>query len=129
MECAKEQYNSVETNWIKWNKCFQYKKTSWKGRWKIGHMLRTINCHGCLKQGHSAKDGQHCLTCDTCMRRHPTCLHNDNYLIIKHKITHQRQQLPCHLMLSGKDNLPALDAMIVPVWVSSTANPYKEKLP
>lgn len=40
----------------------------------------------------------------------------------QHKIACQRQQLLCH---SGRS---ASTSMIVPVWVSSTVNPYKEKL-
>ncbi|XP_013763524.1 uncharacterized protein LOC106456023, partial [Pundamilia nyererei] len=37
-------------------------------------------CYGCTKPGHSAKDCRHRHSCNTCKGKHPTCLHDDNYV-------------------------------------------------
>lgn len=34
-------------------------------------------CFGCLKSGHRSKDCERRETCDTCEKRHPTCLHDN----------------------------------------------------
>ncbi|KAM9429662.1 uncharacterized protein ACWYII_017688 isoform 1-T4 [Salvelinus alpinus] len=34
-------------------------------------------CFGCLRPGHHSKDCDNRNTCDTCQRRHPSCLHED----------------------------------------------------
>lgn len=34
-------------------------------------------CFGCLKSGHHSKDCESRATCDTCDKKHPTCLHDN----------------------------------------------------
>ncbi|XP_028314916.1 uncharacterized protein LOC114470784 [Gouania willdenowi] len=92
-------------------------------------------CYGCLKVGHNAKDCRHRHTCDKCKGRHPTCLHNENYK------TNERPQCPANATTTTEIGTTAATAlnvtkvgqsgstsMIVPVWVSTTQNPSKEKL-
>ena len=35
-------------------------------------------CFGCLKTGHHSKNCEKRSVCDTCKRKHPTCLHEDH---------------------------------------------------
>lgn len=51
------------------HKCPYLLKMSLENRKK--HVKDNRLCYGCLKQGR--------LTCETCTRRHPTCLHDENY--------------------------------------------------
>ena len=37
-------------------------------------------CFGCLRHGHSSRDCQRRLRCETCGRQHPTVLHDESYL-------------------------------------------------
>lgn len=92
-------------------------------------------CYGCMKAGHSVKDCRRRHSCDTCKKKHPTCLHDDNYL-------KKKGQTP--LAVSPDENIdgsataltlsvagigqPTYTSMIVPVWVSSQNNPSSEKL-
>lgn len=95
-------------------------------------------CYGCLKQGHSAKDCRRRLKCDTCMRKHPTCLHDDNFMKeIKREgqantaETTQKSMSETTTAVSlsvAREGQSASTSMIVPVWVSSAVNPFREKL-
>ena len=92
-------------------------------------------CYGCLKQGHSAKECRRRLKCDTCSRKHPTCLHDDNFTKGERQVNTAD---PTHNSMSetttaislnvAREGQSASTSMIVPVWVSSTVNPYREKL-
>lgn len=92
-------------------------------------------CYGCMKNGHNAKDCRHRHSCNTCKGKHPTCLHDENYV--------KREKLVSQVMsTSGNTNESttalslnvarkgpgANTSMIVPVWVSSSRNPRAEKL-
>ncbi|XP_073712790.1 uncharacterized protein [Misgurnus anguillicaudatus] len=95
-------------------------------------------CYGCLKQGHSAKDCKRRLTCETCTKRHPTCLHDENYR------NSLQRETRVNTINATQGNLPETatamslnvarseqsvsTSMIVPVWLSTTTNPLKEKL-
>ena len=78
------------------------------------------------------------LTCDTWMKRHPTCLHNDNYNKDLKKERHMSPDSPSQngksetatamSLIIARDGHSASTSMIVPVWVLSAANPCKEKL-
>ncbi|XP_051803945.1 uncharacterized protein LOC127533924 [Acanthochromis polyacanthus] len=95
-------------------------------------------CYGCLKQGHSAKDCKRRLTCETCTKRHPSCLHDDNYSNSQRKETRvsadnatQGNAPESATVLSlnvARSEQTVSTSMIVPVWLSTTANPHKEKL-
>ncbi len=118
------------------HKCPNLMKKSLEGR-RI-YVKDNKLCYGCLKQGHSVKDCRRRLICDTCTRRHPTCLHDDNY------ITGVKGEMQVSMENATQNNTSETTAatslnvvregqsvstsMIVPVWVSSAVNPYKEKL-
>lgn len=103
-------------------------------------------CYGCLKPGHSAKECRSRNTCELCQRRHPTCLHDENYR--KHEepnepaVTDGRSSVADVSTTSNcaneivsarpfcviKEGQSSSTSMIVPVWVSSAIQPSKEQL-
>ncbi|XP_073724404.1 uncharacterized protein [Misgurnus anguillicaudatus] len=95
-------------------------------------------CYGCLKQGHSAKDCKRRLTCETCTKRHPTCLHDENYRNSLQRETRVNTINATQVNLPETATAMSLNvarseqsvstSMIVPVWLSTTTNPLKEKL-
>lgn len=99
-------------------------------------------CYGCLKQGHNAKDCKRRLTCGTCSKRHPTCLHDERYKDLKkeRKVSTANNDRDNETQSTSSESATAMSlnvdrdghsvstSMIVPVWVSSAANPCKEKL-
>ncbi|KAK0130929.1 hypothetical protein N1851_034390 [Merluccius polli] len=92
-------------------------------------------CYGCMKNGHNAKDCRHRHSCDTCKGKHPTCLHDENY-VKKGKLVSQvmstsgnTNESTTALSLNVARKGPGANtSMIVPVWVSSSKNPRAEKL-
>ncbi len=94
-------------------------------------------CYGCLKQGHSAKDCRRRLTCSICMKRPPTCLHNENYskdvkgeghVSMENATQNSTAEATVMSLNVAREGHSTSTSVIVPVWVSSAANPYKEKL-
>lgn len=89
--------------------------------------------YGCLHPGYRAKDCCYCHTCNSCKGRHPTCLHDDNY-VKQAKTTHpldQPQSVPAStaaMALNVVTGQPTCTSMIMPVWVSIKNNPKNEKL-
>ncbi|XP_069379882.1 uncharacterized protein [Paralichthys olivaceus] len=89
-------------------------------------------CYGCLRSGHNAKDCRNRHSCESCKGRHPTLLHDDNY--IKAKTTSvlnqgTTEETATTLSLSVETKEPTTTtSMIVPVWVSSVSNPGIERL-
>ena len=104
------------------------------------HVKDNRLCYGCLKQGHNAKDCRRRLTCETCSKRHPTCLHNENYSSGLQRNT--QGHVSTNNVIQGYSPETAIamslnvaraehtvsTSMIVPVWVSTATNPQKEKL-
>ncbi|XP_067295957.1 uncharacterized protein [Pseudorasbora parva] len=92
-------------------------------------------CYGCLKSGHSAKECRCRLTCSVCKRRHPTSLHDENFVkAIKTSLpAAQSHSNPNDVMnvvalsVNGEDQ-SLYTSMVVPVWVSTRQNPSCEKL-
>ena len=98
-------------------------------------------CYGCTKAGHSAKECRRRHNCDTCKGRHPTCLHDNNYVkrpkgdkpaqkerakpVQKDSATQQdAEDIASALSFkTTKEGQSASTSMIVPVWVSSVKNP------
>nr|XP_021336928.1 uncharacterized protein LOC103910029 [Danio rerio]XP_021336929.1 uncharacterized protein LOC103910029 [Danio rerio] len=92
-------------------------------------------CYGCLNFGHSAKVCRYRLTCDTCNKKHPTSLHNNNFvkMVRTSSSAVQTQNDPegtanaVTLNVAGEE--PGVcTSMIVPVWVSAKHNPSCEQL-
>ncbi|XP_038165126.1 uncharacterized protein LOC119799356 [Cyprinodon tularosa] len=80
-------------------------------------------CYGCTKPGHSAKDCRYRHTCNTCKGRHPTCLHDNNY-VRKERASLQENATPSShteavaTSMSVTTGQATNTSMIVPVWVS-----------
>lgn len=101
--------------------------------YKCPNFMKMSLCYGCLKQGHSAKDCRHRLTCDICTKRHPTCLHDENYSKdlkgqkhVNMEDTTQNHTLvmtPAMSLHVAREGQSVSTSMIVPVWVSSATNP------
>lgn len=118
------------------HKCPDLLKMSLENRKK--HVKDNRLCYGCLKQGHCAKDCKRRLTCETCTKRHPTCLHDENYRNGLQRET--RASTNYAAQGSSPETATAMSlnvarseqsvstSMIVPVWLSTTTNPLKEKL-
>ncbi|XP_025755466.1 uncharacterized protein LOC109196819 [Oreochromis niloticus] len=107
---------------------------------KRKHVKDNKHCYGCLKQGHSAKDCRRRLTCETCTKRHPTCLHDENYSISLQRERQDQVSIDNATQGNSPESATAMalnvaraehtvsTSMIVPVWVSTAANPQREKL-
>ena len=91
-----------------------------------------------MKPGHGAKECRHRHTCDVCQRRHPTCLHDENF---RRRENQERSVFTVNTALNSENEARAATvlnvtggsqtgstSMIVPVWVSSAKNPSKEQL-
>ncbi|KAL6471732.1 hypothetical protein MHYP_G00203820 [Metynnis hypsauchen] len=92
-------------------------------------------CFGCLRKGHMIKDCKRRHTCNTCNRRHPTCLHEDRNQRPVETITnsststeeHANQEM--HKVLShASTQRSSATSSIVPVFVSSVQEPHREIL-
>ena len=92
-------------------------------------------CFGCLRPGHVSKSCKHRLKCDTCSKRHPTCLHGD---IKPSKMPTKSEEndqgvVSSSTAHSGVSHLndtgnTSKSSMIVPVWVSHCDSPDREML-
>lgn len=86
-------------------------------------------CYGCMKSGHSAKDCRHRHSCDICKGKHPTCLHDNNFVkrgkpaptsSTQSNVNETATALSLSIARAGPS---ASTSVIVPVWVSSKKNP------
>ncbi|XP_054607429.2 uncharacterized protein [Nothobranchius furzeri] len=95
-------------------------------------------CFGCLSPGHQSKNCSNRMVCDTCSKRHPTCLHedrskqqeNDGTSCIKER-TLQSLQDTIQETTSNRvvhDGNSAQTSAIVPVYASMPGNSNKEVL-
>ncbi|XP_061759712.1 uncharacterized protein LOC133554697 [Nerophis ophidion] len=104
-------------------------------------------CFGCLQSGHRSKNCSNRSVCDTCEKKHPTCLHeertkdeqkppqakpstsqeNPNEILPQAPQNKERtkEATSCTVILQ-KDNIQT--AAIIPVWLSSTTQPTQEVL-
>ena len=98
-------------------------------------------CFGCLETGHRSNVCENKSTCETCQKKHPTCLHNDNFK------EQQRSRPPRGDNSNDEADATEVDATalatatriiqegvntrtssIIPVWVSSMKEPDQEVL-
>ncbi len=113
------------------NNCSNFLSKSLEERRKYIQEKRL--CYGCLKFGHSAKECRYRLICNTCKRKHPTSLHDDNFVKMERTSSSAVQtQFECAmnavaLNVAGEEH-NVYTSMIVPVWVSAKQNPNGEKL-
>ena len=92
-------------------------------------------CFGCLRKGHMTKDCKRRHTCNTCSRRHPTCLHVDRNQRPVEAVTNsststeERASQEAHKVVSHTSTQrSSATSSIVPVFVSSVQEPHREIL-
>ena len=87
-------------------------------------------CFGCLKKGHASKDCRKRLTCTTCNKKHPTCLHADKGISEKKEDIGEdgSVNVPKSTSCTSQGVSSTSTSMIVPVWLSSSSRPEKEEL-
>ncbi len=57
------------------HKCWRFTEKNVSERIKFVQMSKL--CFGCLKLGHRSKNCEDRSICETCKKKHPTCLHED----------------------------------------------------
>ncbi|KAK7909491.1 hypothetical protein WMY93_014175 [Mugilogobius chulae] len=92
-------------------------------------------CFGCLRKGHVTKDCKRRHTCNTCSRRHPTCLHEDKRqnsveaTTNSSTSTEKQASQETHKAVSHMSTQrTSATSSIVPVFVSSVQEPQREVL-
>ena len=102
-------------------------------------------CFGCLKPGHVSKSCNQRSVCDTCNRRHPTCLHEerdkgqqspsqDRSATSQERSRERPQATQRETIAVATSNRVILEennkqtSAIIPVWLSSAAQPSQEVL-
>ena len=90
-------------------------------------------CFGCLRTGHSSKLCQNRHTCQRCKGRHPTCLHDSNFVPkaiqpTAENATKATGSSAATLNTTEFQSEPSTTSTVVPVWVSTSENSRKEKL-
>ena len=89
-------------------------------------------CFGCLSKGHMSSDCRKKLTCSSCNKKHPTCLHQERRETRKteeRRVDRESSNVPkptsCNCTSQGASSTTS---MIVPVWLSSSKRPEAEVL-
>ncbi|KAG7511271.1 hypothetical protein JOB18_045843 [Solea senegalensis] len=119
-----------QDNEHKLHSCPQFRGKSLEERRK--YIKEKKLCYGCLKPGHGAKDCRYRLVCEVCKKKHPTCLHDFNYVNDKsarNTTQSNMERAATALSLNAEtDGQCDNTSMIVPVWVFSEQHPEIEKL-
>ncbi|XP_055046840.2 uncharacterized protein [Misgurnus anguillicaudatus] len=115
------------------NDCFEFRSKSLEERRKFVQEQKL--CYGCLKSGHIASECRYRLVCDNCKRKHPTCLHDNNFI---RRVKSVPSTDSSQGVFSGSTNAVTLSvigegqttntSMILPVWISTKQNPNCERL-
>ena len=110
--------------------CPTFTQSSLKERRKF--IQEQKRCYGCLRVGHDSKNCKQKHTCQTCKRKHPTCLHNDNV------VPKQENEGPSDANVHANPSAATLrtnnkrethaTSTTVPVWISTKSNPHHERL-
>jgi len=99
-------------------------------------------CFGCLEKGHIAKQCPKRSVCQHCKQRHPTCLHqkrDERPSMLPESAQDPNPEEPrqmegnyneacCRGVLNTEAGTQHSSSMIVPVWLSSEADPQREHL-
>ena len=95
-------------------------------------------CFGCLRKGHGSKSCRSRHTCQTCKKRHPTTLHDDNFKSFKKDTVDttsygspskkEEVSSPKATALTVVSENSKNTSAVVPVWISTTSNPDYELL-
>lgn len=150
LSTSSSEKTSYVCKFCKWsghslNKCRKFMEMPVEDRVKFVQLEKL--CFGCLKVGHSSKACAARSVCERCEKRHPTCLHQDRERSTTSQ-SHQLQQAVSGEPAESKHEQPnehvevqqatsnrviqqdrnTHTSSILPVYVSSTANPEEEIL-
>jgi len=113
--------------------CDEFKKKTVKER--LNFIQSEGLCFSCLSKGHYSKNCRKRLTCQTCGKRHPTILHNDQENKTESEDSMEPNVNPdqsssntssvCHTV--GKWN-SVTNSLILPVWLYHKDSPEKKVL-
>ncbi|XP_051816280.1 uncharacterized protein LOC127537608 [Acanthochromis polyacanthus] len=128
--------------------CRRFMDKSIRERVKFVQMKKL--CFGCLKSGHHSKNCEKRSVCDTCKKKHPTCLHEDRAKEDgkKEHWDGEQKEGGKHVKLKERTEVKQTDEMpseatshrvvqdidsthtssVMPVWLSTTSNPENEVL-
>jgi len=116
------------------HKCYKLREKSVADRIKF--MQSEKLCFGCLSPGHQSKSCSNRMVCDSCSKRHPTCLHEER-LKGAQELKKERSKEGIHPQDVTKettsnrvvqDTNSTQTSAIVPVYVSTPSDPDKEVL-
>ncbi|XP_061154114.1 uncharacterized protein LOC133167369 [Syngnathus typhle] len=108
-------------------------------------------CFGCLKSGHQSKNCEKRSICETCKRKHPTCLHENRPREEDRKEqedgerkesgrrfkkkedlseSEEKEETPVEATANRvvQDKRSTYSSTVVPVWLSTASNPEQEVL-
>lgn len=116
------------------HKCYKLREKPVADRIKF--MQSEKLCFGCLSPGHQSKSCSNRMVCDSCSKRHPTCLHEERSKgdqepkKEKSKERTQTQDVTKETTSNRvvQDTTSAQTSAIVPVYVSTPSDPDKEVL-
>ncbi|KAG1940147.1 hypothetical protein F2P79_016875 [Pimephales promelas] len=116
------------------HKCYKLREKPVADRIKF--MQSEKLCFGCLSPGHQSKSCSNRMVCDSCSKRHPTCLHEER-LKGAQELKKERSKEGIHPQDVTKettsnrvvqDTNSTQTSAIVPVYVSTPSDPDKEVL-
>ncbi|RUS72387.1 hypothetical protein EGW08_019847 [Elysia chlorotica] len=84
-------------------------------------VINQHRCFRCLRTGHGAKKCTNPHQCQKCKGKHPTSMHDDNFISVK-EVVATTHRLHCD------DGRMSSTSLTMPVWISSSDNPHIEKL-
>ena len=112
------------------NACVKFKVETHKN--KLNFVKERGLCVGCLRKGHRSSDCKKRLTCATCHKNHPTCLHEERYAKKPEEKKRSEEQESTNVRKTTSctsQGAPSVStSMIVPVWLSSLSKPDNEVL-
>ena len=112
------------------NTCVKFKAETRDN--KLNFVKENKLCFGCLRKGHMSSDCKKRLTCATCNKNHPTCLHEKRHPKKLEEKKRREEQEPTNVRkttsCTSQGASTTSTSMIVPVWLSSLSKPDKEVL-
>ena len=102
------------------NACVEFKTKTREN--KLNFVKENGLCFRCLRKGHMSSDCKKRLTCATCNKNHPTCLHEERYPKKPEENKRSEEQEPINVRkttaCTSQGASTASTSMIVPVWLS-----------
>ena len=90
---------------------------------KLNFVKGNSLCFECLRKGRMSSDCKRRMTCATCNKNHPTCLHEERYPKKQEEKKRSEEQEPTNIRkttsFTSQGVSSASTSMTVPVWLSS----------